>query len=418
MKVLLKNSNILDLSSPFHGQNVDVYIESGEIREIGKNLTLDADELIEGCTVTPGFCDLNAHFSEPGGEHREDLKSGSIAAAFSGFTDVCVLPNTDPVIESKSDVRFINNGAINGVALHAIGAVSEGCKGENLTEILDLENAGAVAFSDGLNPIHNTELLLKALQYVQKFEGLVINRPKDIHLAQYAQMHEGRVSTIMGMKGEPSLSEEIAIKRDLDILGYTGGRLHFSQVSTVEGIALIKKAKKKGFSVTCDVAIHQLLYTEKDLQEYDTNYKTDPPLRSERDRKALIKAVNTGVIDAIVSAHNPHDPENKDLEFDLASSGISSLPSFLSDLLSLSAEIDLSILIEKVTTGPRTIVGLEQATINVGSVANLAIIKEDQEWKLDSKTNPSKSVNSPRFGKTLKGKCLATLRGSQLTINP
>lgn len=418
MKILLKDSKILDPNSSWNGKIADILIDHGEIKDIGENIAVKAGKVFENCMVTPGFCDLNAHFNEPGGEHRETLESGSRSAAFSGFTDVCVLPNTEPVLESKSDISFIRKGAIGGVTLHAIGAVSEGCNGENLTEILDLENAGAVAFSDGLHPIFNTELLLKALQYVQKFDGLIINRPKDIHLAQFSQMHEGRMSTILGMNGEPSVSEEIALKRDIDILKYAGGRLHFSQVSTAEGVNLIKRAKKKGLNVTCDVALHQLIYTENSLADYDANYKVDPPFRSEKDRKALIKALESGIIDVIVSAHNPHDPESKDLEFDLASPGICSLPSFYSDLLMVSKEIDLEVLIEKTTSSPRSILGLAKTEIEVGTKANLAVFDENKEWELNLKNNPSKAVNSPQFGKTLKGKCVATINGNYLTVNP
>lgn len=417
MKILLKGSKILDKHSPFHLQQVDVLIENGEITDISKNISSKADHTFEGCTITPGLFDLNAHFTDPGSEHREDLYSGTRSASFSGFTDVCVIPNTDPVIESKSDVSFVKKASGNGVEFYPIGAISEGCKGENLTEILDLENAGAVAFSDGLHPIFNTELLLKALQYVQKFDGLIINHPKDVHLSQFAQMHEGKVSTILGMNGEPSISEEISIKRDLDILSYSGGRLHFSQISTAKGVELIKKAKKDGLSVTCDVAIHQLLYTDADLMDYDTNYKVDPPFRSEKDRKALLKGLETGVIDAIVSAHNPQDPESKDLEFDLSSPGICSLPTFMSNLLHLGSSLDLELLLEKVTTGPRSILKKEQVVIDQGSKARLAVINPELEWTFDHHSNPSKSINSPQFNTILKGKCVAVINGEELIIN-
>ena len=418
MKILLKNSKVLDKNSPFHQQDVDVLIEDGEIKEIAKKISKQADKVFDNCLLLPGLCDLNAHFTEPGTEHRETLFSGTRSAAFSGFTDVCVLPNTEPVIESKSDVGFIKNGSANGVRLHPIGAISEGCKGENLTEILDLENAGAVAFSDGLNPIYNTELLLKALQYVQKFDGLIINHPKDIHLSQFAQMHEGKVSTILGMNGEPSISEVISIKRDLDILSYAGGRLHFSQISTAEGVELIRKAKKDGLEVTCDVAIHQLLFTDANLTDYDTNYKVDPPFRSEKDRKALIKGVQTGVVDAIVSAHNPQDPESKDLEFDLSSAGICSLPTFISNLLQLSSSIDLEILIDKVSNSPRSILKLDNVVIDQGNKAQMAIVSTDADWVFNSSVNPSRSINSPQYNQTLKGKCLAVINGEELIINP
>ena len=417
MKVLLKNSKILDPGSTYHHKTIDILIENGIIVGLGKNIQGQSDEVLEGYTVTPGLFDLNAHFNEPGSEYKEDLQSGKRSACFSGFTDICVLPNTSPVIESKSDVKFIAKNSGEGVDLWAIGALSESCEGENLTEILDLENAGAVAFSDGINPVWNSELLLKALQYVQKFNGLVINRPKDIHLSQHSQMHEGKISTTLGMNGEPSLSETIAIKRDLDILRYAGGRLHFSMLSTAESVELVKKAKKEGLNVTCDVAIHQLLYTEKALQDYDSNYKVDPPLRSEKDRKALIKGIETGIIDAIVSAHNPQDPESKDLEFDLSTAGMCSLPTFLSSLVKLSEELPLDLLLEKASNGPRKVLGFEVIHITEGGPAKLAIIDTEETWDFNNASNPSKSINSPLFNSRLTGKCIGVINGNFLIKN-
>ncbi len=417
MKVLLKSSKILDSGSAYHNKTIDILIENGVITKLGQNIPDPSDEVLDGYTVTPGLLDLNAHFNEPGSEYKEDLYSGKKSASFSGFTDICVLPNTIPVIESKSDVNFVMKNSGEGVDLWAIGALSESCNGENLTEILDLENAGAVAFSDGINPIWNSELLLKALQYVQKFEGLVINRPKDIHLSQHSQMNEGKMSTTLGMNGEPSLSETLAVKRDLDILRYAGGRLHFSMLSTAESVDLVKKAKKEGLNVTCDVAIHQLLYTEDALQDYDSNYKVDPPLRSEKDRKALLKGLESGVIDAIVSAHNPQDPESKDLEFDLSTAGICSLPTFFSSLVNLSKDLPLELLLEKSSNGPRRILGFEEVHINEGSQAKLAIIDPNKTWVFDKTNNPSKSINSPLFNSELTGKCVGIINGHFLIRN-
>ncbi|MEQ8473683.1 MAG: dihydroorotase [Marinoscillum sp.] len=418
MKLLLSNSKVIDVNSPYNGKIVDVFIEKGVISEIGKSIKAPAGTIeLDGYTISPGFCDLNAHFNEPGGEHREDLRSGTKSAAFSGFTDVCVLPNTEPVIDSKSDVTYIKNTTANGVSIHVLGAVSEGCNGENLTEILDLENAGAIGFTDGLNPIWNTELLLKALQYVQKFKGLIINRPKDIHLSQFAQMHEGTVSTMLGMTGEPSISEEIAIKRDLDILRYAGGRLHFSQISAAASVELIKQAKKEGLDVTCDVAIHQLLYTEDNLMDYDSNYKVDPPFRSKKDQATLLKGLQNGTIDVIVSAHQPQDPENKELEFDLSTNGICSLPTFYSNLWKLSEKLPLDLLISKVTSSPRTILGLPNIMIDKGENARLAVFDSSMEWKFGQTTNPSKSINSPQWNTTLTAKCIAVVSGDKLHKN-
>lgn len=415
MKLLLKSAQIFDPLSKHHKQKVDILIEDGVIKQIGQKLTCTDTFDLEGNMVTPGFVDLFAHFNEPGLEHKEDLSSGIEAAFFGGFTDVCLIPNTMPVIDSKSDVGFIRSRSGNKVDLHSIAAVSEGTNGENLTEILDLNNAGAVAFSDGLSPIWNSELLLKALQYVQKFNGLIINRAKDVHLSQHSQMHEGEVSTSLGLKGEPSLSEEVALKRDLDILRYAGGRMHFSHLSTAKGVELIKAAKKEGLNVSCDVAVHQLIYSDKDLMDFDSDLKVDPPFRTEKDRKALIAGLKSDVIDAIVSSHQPQDIENKELEFDLADFGICSLPTVFSNLIKLSAELPLETSIQKLTHGPRKVIGLEEVKVEEGYPAKLSFFDEKAEWIFDDASNPSKSKNSPQFGETLTGKSIGTI--NKLIVN-
>lgn len=415
MKLLLKNARIFDPSSIHHGEIRDILIEDGVIQQIGEDLAGQEIWDLESKMITPGFVDLFAHFNEPGFEHKEDISSGIEAALSGGFTDVCLIPNTHPVVETKSDVRYFISRSGKEIDLYPIGAVSEGARGENLTEILDLNQAGAIAFSDGLHPIWNAELLLKALQYVQKFDGLIIDRAKDIHLAQFSQMHEGEVSTSLGMKGEPALSEEIALKKSLDILKYAGGRMHFTHLSTAKGVDLIKNAKKEGLRVTCDVAIHQLLYTDRNLMDFDANYKVDPPFRTERDRKALINGLKTGVIDAIVSSHQPQDVESKELEFDLADPGICSLPTVYSSLISIMDELPLDTSISKITAGPRKILNMPEVKIEVGNVVKLAVFDDKKEWKLDASTNSSKSKNTPMYNTSLVGKCIGTI--NRTTIN-
>lgn len=408
MKLLFENAKIMDVHSPHHGEVLDILIEGDKILEIGKGLSAKKVVDLKGKIITPGLFDLFAHFNEPGHEHKEDLASGKKAATFAGFTDVCLIPNTEPVIDSKSDVNFLKSRSGEGVDLHVLGAVSVGCNGENLTEILDLEAAGAIAFTDGLAPIWNTELLLKALQYMHKFDGLIINRPKDIHLSQFSHMHEGEVSTMLGLKGEPSISEEIAIKRDLEILKYAGGRMHFSHLSTAKSVKLISRAKKKGLAVSCDVAIHQLVYSDKDLSDYDSHLKVDPPFRTEKDRKALIRGLKDGTIDAIVSSHQPQDPENKDLEFDLASTGINSLPTVINELLKIQDDLPLEIAIEKLSSGPRKVLQMTNVIIEQGAQARFSIFDLEKTWNFNLKSNPSQSHNSPLFGKELTGKCFGT----------
>jgi dihydroorotase len=414
MRIRLANAKIFDPSSEFHLQTTNILIEDGVITQIGEIPEGKSIDL-KGKIVAPGWVDLFANFNEPGLEHKEDLKSGSAAAANGGFTDVCLIPNTSPVIESKSEVEYIKARS-KDVDLWPLGAVSEGLKGENLTEILDLHKHGAVAFTDGTHPIWNSELLLKALQYVQKFDGLIMSRPQDVGLSRHTQMHEGVVSTTLGMTGEPSIAEYITIQRDIEILKYVGGKIHFSQISCERSVSLIKHAKDAGLNVTCDVSINHLIFTENDLESFDTNFKLEPPLRREKDRKALIKGLNNGVIDAICSSHQPHDQECKQLEFDLADFGAIGLQTVYPALLSIQNELPLEAAFEKMSAGPRRVLGLDPVSIEVGSVAKLAIFDPEEEWVLDGKTNKSKSKNSPFIGKKLKGRALGIINKETVSL--
>ena len=417
MSFLLKNCLIYDRQSRHHLKKVNLLVEKGIIQSIGAKVSGENELDLNGAILTPGWVDINANFTDPGFEHKEDLESGSVTAQYGGFTDVAVSPTTDPVLETKGDVEYLKSKSDRTIKLHPIAALSEGINGENLTEMLDLREAGAVAFSDGMKPIWNSELLVKALQYVQKFGGLIISRPVDAHLSRNAQMHEGLTSTSLGMRGEPAISEKLAIANQLEILRYAGGRLHFSMISTADGLKLIKIAKKDGLKVTCDVGINHLRFTDRDVSNFDTNYKIEPPYRSEADRKALIKGVNDGTIDAIVSGHQPQDRESKFLEFDLASPGVISLQTVFSVLMSLKGELDLEAAIDRLTHGARKILGLETATIQEGAQARLAFFDPEKQWTLNKKSNQSKSENSPFWETELNGRTLGIVIGNKLELN-
>jgi len=417
MSFLLKNCLIYDRQSRHHLKKVNLLVEKGIIQSIGAKVSGENELDLNGAILTPGWVDINANFTDPGFEHKEDLESGSVTAQYGGFTDVAVSPTTDPVLETKGDVEYLKSKSDRPIKLHPIAALSEGINGENLTEMLDLREAGAVAFSDGMRPIWNSELLVKALQYVQKFGGLIISRPADAHLSRNAQMHEGRTSTSLGMRGEPAISEKLAISNQLEIVRYAGGRLHFSMISTADGLKLIKIAKKDGLKVTCDVGINHLRFTDRDVSNFDTNYKIEPPYRSEADRKALIKGVNDGTIDAIVSGHQPQDRESKFLEFDLASPGVISLQTVFSVLMSLKGELDLEAAIDRLTHGARKILGLETATIQEGAQARLAFFDPEKQWTLNKKSNQSKSENSPFWETELNGRTLGIVIGNKLELN-
>lgn len=411
MKILLSNATIFDPSSKFFKKKSDILIENGVITRIAKGLT--AKNVVD-CTnkqVLPGFVDMFAHFNDPGFEHKEDLTSGCEVAISGGFTDVLLVPNNEPVTETKADVEYLRSHSRLGVDLWPMAAISAGANGENLTEILDLHQAGAKAFSDGIHGIWNTELLLKALQYVRKFDGLVINRPKDRHLSVHTHMHEGVVSTLMGLKGEPSVSEELAVHRDLEVLRYAGGKLHFSQISSENTVKLIKKAKREGLSVTCDVGIHQLLFTHEDLSTFDSNYKSDPPFRSSKDQKALFKGLTDGTIDAIVSSHQPQDTESKELEFDLAEFGLIGMQTFYSSLLKLHDDVSIEKAVIAITTNPRSILGLDPVLIEEGYPAKITIADPRETWTFNNDSNRSRSMNSPFFNQTQSGRVCGIVNG-------
>ena len=419
MKTLIKSAKIIDKQSKFHNKVADVLIANGKIKSIGK-VSESADQVIEakGMLLTIGWFDMRANFCDPGLEHKEDMMSGLEAAAAGGFTGVAVLPNTKPVLQSKNDMKYIYSKAMgNLVDAYPIGAVTIDAKGEDFTEMIDLHEAGAIAFSDGEEPIWQSDILMKTLQYLQKFNGLLINKPEDKRLNIFGQMNEGISSTQLGMKGMPKLGEGIMIDRDLSLLGYAGGRLHFSQISTADSVKKIKEAKKKGLNVTCDIASFQSLFTDGDLDGFDTNYKVNPPFRNKEDNKALVNGLKDGTIDVIVSAHTPHDEESKKLEFDLADFGISSIQTVAANISELSNQVDIELLLEKVTATPRSLLGLEIPSITEGSTANLTLFAPDVEWVLDALTNKSKSEYSPFYGKNLKGKAVAVFNNNQVQIN-
>ncbi|MEP2025023.1 MAG: dihydroorotase [Reichenbachiella sp.] len=415
MNILLREAKILDPQSPHHNKVVNIHIKDGQIVSIDKK-EHRADTIIEakGQFLTPGWFDMKSHFNDPGNEHKEDLASGAATAAKGGFTGVAILPNTTPVVQTKGNVEYVLSKSKSYLTdIYPMAAVTLDTKGEDLTEMLDLHTAGAVAFTDGEKPIWHTDMMLKSLIYLQKIDGLLINQPEDQLLTRFGSMNEGTVSTILGLKGMPTLAEHLMIKRDLDLLKYAGGKIHFSNISSKESVNLIKKAKKKGLHVTCDVSIHHLIHTDDNLIGYDSNYKINPPLRTEKDRKALIKGLQEDVIDVIVTSHTPQDEENKKLEFDLAGFGISGLQSMLPSLLKLEKELEPTVWIEKVTTNPRRILKLDFHSIEEKQVANLTLFDPKAKWTLNDQTNKSKSRNSPFFHQELTGKVTAVFNGNQ-----
>ncbi|MDX5437488.1 MAG: dihydroorotase [Pontibacter sp.] len=418
MKVLLRAATIYDPQSEFHLQQQHILIENGTITYIGP-VEQDADKTLsaEGLSVSTGWVDMYAFTGEPGLEYKEDLESIATAAAAGGFTEILLLPNTDPVVQSKGAVSFIRNRSLNlPVTLLPTAAVTVGTEGKDLTEMIDLHYAGAVAFTDGTHPLQGADIMLKALQYLQPFEGLLMNRPEHTRLTEHGQMHEGEVSTRLGMKGIPALAEEVTVTRDLQLLRYAGGKLHLSLISTAAAVEAIRKAKAEGLEVTCSVASYQTAFTDETIEPFDTNYKVAPPFRSAADAAAIKQGLLDGTIDVLVSAHMPQDVESKKLEFDLADFGITNLETAFS-VANSSLGLPLESLVQKFTDNPRRILGLPAARIAVGETANLTLFDPEATWVPAAGKTNSKSLNSPFFGQELKGKVLGTVHRGQLVLN-
>jgi dihydroorotase len=418
MKILIQSPEIIDAGSAFHKKEKNVLIQNGRITEIGdKNYSADKIIKAEGMKLSLGWFDLGTFVGDPGLEHKEDIESVSKTAAAGGFTEIAVLPNTSPSIQSKNEISYITSGNDTRlVKIHALASVTLNNKGEDLTEMIDLHEAGAVAFTDGLKTLWHTDIFLKSLQYLQKFNGVLIDHPEDYWLNLFGQMHEGLNSTMLGLKGMPRIAEEIVVGKNLELLGYVGGRLHFARISSGKSAELIKAAKKK-LKVSCDMAAYQPLFDDSVLSGFDTNYKVNPPLREKTDNEALLKALKDGTIDILCSGHLPHEEESKKLEFDHAEFGMINLQTFAANLVALSRWVDYDVLIEKVTSAPRRMLSLEIPKIEVEAKANLTLFDPAATWVLDDKTNFSKSRNSPWFGKTITGKVVAVFNNTKHWID-
>ncbi|HEY8402872.1 MAG TPA: dihydroorotase, partial [Cytophagaceae bacterium] len=326
-------------------------------------------------------------------------------------------PNTKPVIQSKDVVSYIRSKSQpNLVEVHPIGAVTLDNKGQELTEMIDLHHSGAIAFSDGNKPIWHSDVFLKSLQYLQLFDGLLIDHPEDLHLTHSGQMNEGVVSTTLGLKGIPKLAEEVNVERDLKILEYTGGKLHLAHITSPASVDLIRQAKAKGLHVTCDVAFYHLILDDSLLTSFDTNLKVNPPLRTSSDIDALWAGLADGTIDVIVSEHTPQDIESKNLEFDLAEFGMIGLETFFGALNNAN-RLSMEELVYKFTQRPREVLGMKVPVIEKGATANLTVFDPGIEWEFKEKDIRSKSKNSPFINQRLKGKAVAVFNKNQFILN-
>lgn len=418
MSTLLKNATIIDTTSPYHNQKKDILISNGKLEKIANSIPNKDNYTVielENLYISCGWFDTSVSLGEPGFEERETIKHGLEVAAKSGFTSIAVNSNTNPVIDSKSDVEFLISKAFNSATkLHPIAALTKDSAGLEISEMYDMQQSGAIAFGDYNKSIENDNLMKIALLYAQNFDGLVLSFPKNNSIAGEGIANEGINSTKLGLKGNPALAEHIQISRDLFLLEYTGGKLHIPTISTAKSVSLIKEAKKKGLKVTCSVAAHHLVLTDDELHAFDSNYKTNPPLRTKDDVKALQKGVETGVIDIITSDHNPIDIEHKKVEFSEAKDGVIGLESAFG---AVNSVLDLADFISCFTSKPKAIFRIENHSIQEGNLADITLFNPEIETIFTSKDILSTSKNSAFINKKLKGKVYGVFANNQLIIN-
>lgn len=421
MKILIKAAKVIDPNSSFNGKTVDVYIEEGIIKNIGKNLSDIADRVIQekNLHISPGLMDMHAEFCEPGMEYKEDLISGANAAAKGGFTSVAIMPNTNPTRSSKTDIEFVKSRTQSHIVdVFSIGALSHNLEGKELSEMYDMKQAGAVAFSDNKKAIESSGLMSRALLYSKNFDGLVISFANDESLSNEGQMHEGEVSTSLGLESIPTLSEELQISRDLFLTSYNESKIHFSTISTANSVTMIQEAKNEGISVTSEIAAHQIALTDTALVDFDSNYKTLPPLREDIDTEALIEGLKDGTIDVIVSDHTPQDIECKQKEFDLAEFGIIGLQTaFPIACTHLIEHIGIEGIIQKMAINPRTILQLDVPVIEKEFSANITLFNPTKKWTLTKEMLVSKSANTPFIGTEFTGKVLGIINNDAIDFD-
>ncbi len=418
MKVLIKQAHIICSSSPFHGQVKDILIIDGIIDKIADNITENAEEIIanDNMHVSIGWMDVFAHFTDPGYEHKETLATGAAAAAAGGFTDVMIVPNTNPAVSSKSQVEYIVQKSVAlPVNIYPIASITKNTEGTALAEMYDMHASGAIAFSDGTQPVQSPGLLLKALQYVLAINATIIQVPDDKSISAHGLMNEGIASTRLGLPGKPAIAEELMIVRDIELLKYTKSKLHITGVSTKKGIELIAAAKKEGLNISCSATPYHGWFCDEDLAAYDSNLKVNPPLRTRADMMAVRQAIQDGTVDCIASHHFPQHWDDKTCEFEYAKNGMIGLQTLFAAVNSF--ENDLPKLIDQLTIAPRNIFGLSLPQIKEGNLACITLFNPLQQYIFDERMILSKSHNSPFIGKTLKGKVIGIINKNKTVIN-
>ena len=420
--LVLKNGTIID---PHHKKTIhgDVWIKDGTIAGVGGFKAPKSSETVDcsGKVITHGFCDLHVHFREPGREDKETLQTGSLAAMAGGFTRVCVMPNTNPPLDSPESINFIREKAENcPIHIHPIGAVTKSQDGNDLTEMGLMHQEGAVAFSDDGLPIQDGAMMRIALEYATLVDVPIINHAEDVCLRAEGVMHEGRISTHLGLPGNPDLAESAMVHRDLELAEFTGARLHVPHVSSAKAVHHIREMKQKNKNVTAEVTPHHLFFNDDALTSFNTHLKVAPPIRTEEDRRALIQAVKEGTIDCIATDHAPHTIEDKETTFDLASFGMIGLESCFGAVYKVLVDqegLQLEDVIALLTAKPRAIMGFDPDLFTLGRAAEINVIDADKEWTFEREHVRSRSINSPFYGEPLKGKVELTISCGRIFSN-
>lgn len=420
MNLLIKGGRLVDPSQGID-DTMDILIADGVVLELGHGLTapvgtqsIDAAGLI----VTPGLIDMHVHLRDPGLEYKEDIATGSRAAAAGGFTSVACMPNTSPVIDSKAITSYILNKARNEAVVNVfpIGSITKGGKGESLAEMGELKEAGCVAVSDDGRPVANAELMRRALEYAKGVGITVISHSEELSLVGDGVMNEGFISTELGLKGIPWAAEDVAVAREVYLAEFTGAPVHIAHISTQGSARIIRNAKARGVKVTCETAPHYFTLTDEALLGYNTNAKMNPPLRGAGDVAAMKAALADGTIDAIATDHAPHHPDEKDVEFNVALNGIVGLETSLPLSLKLVEDgcLDLKALVLLMSCNPAKILGLERGTLKPGAVADVTIIDPLKQWQVSAEKLESKSKNTPFLGWQMKGAAAYTIVKGQV----
>lgn len=420
MNLLIKGGRVIDPSQNID-DTLDVLVENGLIKEISKSLKAPADAKIidaSGKYVVPGLIDMHVHLRDPGLEYKEDIVSGTRAAVSGGFTSVCCMPNTKPVIDNKAITSYIiNKSRTEGFCnVFPVGSITYGLSGDRMSEMGELKESGCVAVSDDGRPVTNPELMRRSLQYAAGIGIMVITHAEELELVGEGVMNEGFTSTELGLKGIPCVAEDIATARDIMLAEYTGAPIHIAHVSTKGSVRIIREAKSRGVRVTCETAPHYFALTDDAVRGYNTNAKMNPPLREADDVAAIKQGLQDGTVDCIATDHAPHHLDEKDVEFNVAMNGIIGLETSLPLSLKLVEEgvLTLKQMVEKMSCNPSNILALDRGTLKVGAAADITVIDPSLEWVVEADKLASKSKNSPWLGHKMKGAAVATVVAGNL----